>query len=719
MGAAQSGLTDIRSKIRSEESNISELKAGDIYKSDPRLQTQIQQREATINALRQDEQKYLGTYNFVKSGDYAKTPQGLRNAFTTFSLLDEPSRSKYMGTPVKLASDTQQLDALGKPMVSTGPTPVPVVPQSAPAITVPPTEYAAKTGLNTLQDTVMNTNASLSANADFINGAFKAFHNRDATKEELAQYTGKNVGSVRNEIIGGAQSAGLPTVSHGTSQEGLLTPEAAVAQGLQKVLRPDQLSAFREDQIIRDNRGGIYLRPETTTQDVRDKVASGASGTALSSIPKPAIDTMSIDAEKIQQGIDKGNVSGYIQDETSSGTPPAEAYSRFTDTALGPLQATFDALTAQIAASQAALATEESRIDTITGKITALNSPTANQDALARAERDAGLSAKHKVLQETLSQIANEKAKLQLGLIQEENKIAPMAIISGRQNALQQQAMARIGALTSIAQIQQDDEQFAKTMVDAAVTAINADRKAQLDTLNFLLDQEDKKVLKLTNEENSAIKAQSDLITKAMDSAQKNADKVFDLIKSNPDAALSGKVSISDTPALALSKMAPFMSAAKEPTLREVGGNLYSLSFNKETGKWDSQLVKSKSGGSTPSSNNAPSSPTPKVELISKDEFVKQYIETVGETAGMSPDISNPNIKAQIDSLYDEYLRSSPSNKTSVPDASILKSISSSDKKKMYARGLNPDDVADVKSYLADEYSGKPVAGNNDDNPFE
>lgn len=62
----------------------------------------------------------------------------------------------------------------------------------------------AKEATGQLMDTVMSTKGSLSANADFVNGAFQAFLGRDATQAELDRFTGQTVDAVRNALKTGA-----------------------------------------------------------------------------------------------------------------------------------------------------------------------------------------------------------------------------------------------------------------------------------------------------------------------------------------------------------------------------------------------------------------------------------------------------------------------------------------------------------------------------------
>lgn len=154
-----------------------------------------------------------------------------------------------------------------------------------------------------------------------------------------------------------------------------------------------------------------------------------------------------------------------------------------------------------------------------------------------------------------------------------------------------------------------------------------------------------------------------------------------------------------------------------------LGNSIVETVTDKKTGK----LVSTRTIGSTASGSSsggggsaADESTTP-ADVISKDDFTSAYISEVGELSAMSPDITNPEVKAQIDALYQEYVGSIPTT-SSVSDAKLIKSLSSTDKKKMYARGLDPASGSDVKKYLEEEYNKtetEKISSEESDNPFE
>ena len=452
-----------------------------------------------------------------------------------------------------------------------------------------PTDFSVTSKLSDLQTKVFDAPGGVAANKEFVNGVFKAFHNRDATEQELAAHTGKNVEDVRKDIIGGAQAAGLPTVSPGLVDipTGILTPEEAEEQGYQKVLRPDQLSAFSEDQIIRDNRGGIYLDPDTTSEAQKESVASGVSGNQIAKVTAPTV-TNGAGAEEIDASINAPDPESFADIFLGSGDEGSSTDQQTTiintaDNYLAEILSSYETLLTDV---DSRLTTAEGGMDTLTGKIETFAEGTPTMDALNIEKQT--IIEKQADFVEIQKQIANERARLDLGLAQEQDKLAPLSIIGRRQATLESRGLARIGALTSIAQILQGDLEFAKDMANATISAMNKDRELQLDAIDTLITLKDKEIVKLSNEENAILESRQVVITKAMENAQDDADKVFDLIKDNPQAAIKGKVTYEDSPTLALAKMAPYMALDEEkaklqfvaPTARFGGGV-----FNPATGE--------------------------------------------------------------------------------------------------------------------------------------
>ena len=128
-----------------------------------------------------------------------------------------------------------------------------------------------------------------------------------------------------------------------------------------------------------------------------------------------------------------------------------------------------------------------------------------------------------------------------------------------------------------------------------------------------------------------------------------------------------------------------------------LGNSIVETVTDKKTGK----LVSTRTIGSTGTGGGSTSttSETSSTGKLSKDDFTSAYIAQVGEDLFVSPDIDNPEVKAQIDALYQEYVASFAET-----DTSILKLLSSTDKKKMIAQGLDPSDIEDVRTYFSSQY---------------
>jgi hypothetical protein len=78
----------------------------------------------------------------------------------------------------------------------------------------------------------------LSANKEYVNAAFQAYHGRDATAEELRQFTNSRVDSVRNAVRQGAVSAGVygTQSSGGTSGNQSAPPPSSSAKSMEENL---------------------------------------------------------------------------------------------------------------------------------------------------------------------------------------------------------------------------------------------------------------------------------------------------------------------------------------------------------------------------------------------------------------------------------------------------------------------------------------------------
>lgn len=86
--------------------------------------------------------------------------------------------------------------------------------------------------------------------------------------------------------------------------------------------------------------------------------------------------------------------------------------------------------------------------------------------------------------------------------------------------------------------------------------------------------------------------------------------------------------------------------------------------------------------------------------VLNKNQFTDLYVQQVGEQFNMSPNIDDPEIKTEIDQLYNEYI--SALGPSALSDTVPL---TTTDKQKMFNQGLNPDDANDVDAYLKSKFS--------------
>lgn len=555
---------------------------------------------ASNDALSSDLTKLQGSVDFLKSlgvdtSGYESTIGNVKNLFSKQTTDLAGSQVTPEGT-TRTASGFQPTSEVTPPSSANTTTP-----QATPATfniagtsgseAFTPTDYSTRNNLADLQIKVMNTDPALSANKDFVNAVFKAFHNRDATAAELAMYTGKTVADVRSQIVAGAQKAGLPTVSTSTTsaKTGLMTPDQAKSQGLQKVLREDQLGAFTEGQIIRDNAGGIYLNPATVTSDQIAAVAAGKTAAEVAGT-KPTPPSSNADAQTIDQTINSPDANTILNPSTP-GYDPVQAIDAISSAAIGSTQKLIDQLTAQIDNIQKQKTAAEATQAQIGEQVTNLTFGSTTESKLAQVMDEQKITEKRDKLTEVLNEIATEKAKLNLGLTQEGNKLAPLSIIGRRQQALTDQANGTIGALAAVASVYQDDLNFAQQIVSMTMDAVNNDRSNQLSALEFLSGLQKDKIVELSSEEQAAVTARIDTLRQSIADAKDNADSIMKLIAQYPDAAVKAKISLTDSPALAASKMAPYIAeqqkadqTAARTTVVDLGGKkvLIDMATGKE-----------------------------------------------------------------------------------------------------------------------------------------
>ena len=89
--------------------------------------------------------------------------------------------------------------------------------------------------------------------------------------------------------------------------------------------------------------------------------------------------------------------------------------------------------------------------------------------------------------------------------------------------------------------------------------------------------------------------------------------------------------------------------------------------------------------------------------VLTRDQFETAYIETIAEAGSMSIDPTIPTVQAEIDKAYEDY-KSAINSSSNQDNERFVDALTSTDKRKMLARGLNPEDPVQAKEYIEQEY---------------
>jgi len=182
-----------------------------------------------------------------------------------------------------------------------------------------------------------------------------------------------------------------------------------------------------------------------------------------------------------------------------------------------------------------------------------------------------------------MTEIASLKESLSLGLSAEGQRVAPLSIIGRRQQVLQEQGVARIGALTAIAEVYQGNMTNAKAIADNVVNLLNTQTQNQISAYEKLLDFHNDKLVSLTKQEQDFLNYQIELLQEQEKEAKANVEIVMDLILKYPDSAQKGGVSLTDSKETAMEKMQPYL-AEEQASSRWTKLNESTL-FNSSTGE--------------------------------------------------------------------------------------------------------------------------------------
>lgn len=189
---------------------------------------------------------------------------------------------------------------------------------------------------------------------------------------------------------------------------------------------------------------------------------------------------------------------------------------------------------------------------------------TSRESEIARILQETGIKDKQAALSDLKMKMAQAQESLNLGLQQENGRIAPMSIIGRRQQLLVEQAQGKIGALAAIANVYADDLEQAWNVASLTIDAMNQDRQEKIDAYQFLIKANEDKIVNLKAEEKEAINSQIKILQTAQAKAEENKNKVMELITKNPIEAQKGKVSLTDTYEQAMAKIQPLVAKRAE-----------------------------------------------------------------------------------------------------------------------------------------------------------
>jgi hypothetical protein len=189
---------------------------------------------------------------------------------------------------------------------------------------------------------------------------------------------------------------------------------------------------------------------------------------------------------------------------------------------------------------------------------------TSRESEITRILQEAGVKEKQAALSDLKMKMAQAQEALNLGVQQENGRIAPMSIIGRRQQLLVEQAQGKIGALAAIANVYADDLDQAWNVANITIDAMNQDRQEKINAYQFLITANENKIVSLKAEEKDAINSQIKILQDAQAKAEVNKNKVMELITKNPIEAQKAKVSLTDTYEQAMAKIQPLVAKRAE-----------------------------------------------------------------------------------------------------------------------------------------------------------
>lgn len=288
----------------------------------------------------------------------------------------------------------------------------------------------------------------------------------------------------------------------------------------------------------------------------------------------------------------------------------------------------------------------------------------------------------------------------------------------GNLRALQAAEIARSRAAAQGQKTEALDKQIASLEKERSLMKQDADE--QYNKLRQHFDD----TVKALNTSASLAREARDLTSSERADALKQVNNLFDLMGSKAfDGVDAGAIAdlerASGMPvgsiSMAKNKLkedeARKQAADNRGELRTVGKSLFQVQYD-EKGNAITRLVSGdgsgggSSGGSSGSSGSSGGTTTPSGASLSYEDFLKAY----SEEFQITPDPNSPTLRSlYVDALNDPTISGGgqQAEASGYTDKQVFKLLSSEDKKRMIATGLNPDNPTQAREYLGTAYKPK------------
>lgn len=441
------------------------------------------------------------------------------------------------------------------------------------------------------------------------------------------------------------RNSNLPAIQNLQAQNNPARPEftsqtqAGMYGQTGQLMNQDQINAYARNGGQPQQSQPVYTGPTTTRLNPQTGLLEKVPASSVLADQLPLAVSKTITPDQLTNST---NTAGLFP-SIANGSAGAQTVLNVGNLGLSALDQAllqFNAQQQELAASQRSQA-ETALAQAQQGLANVYN--TSREGEIARILQEAGIKEKQAALSDLKVKMAQAQEALNLGLQQENGRIAPMSIIGRRQQLLVEQAQGKIGALAAIANVYADDLDQAWNVANLTIDAMNQDRQEKIDAYQFLIKANENKIVSLKAEEKEAIDSQIKILKDAQAAAEENKDKVMALIASDPLAAQKGKVSLTDSYETVFEKM--MKNRTPKTEVREIGTRTYLI--NSETGEKIKDLGYSGptggGGGQTGTlglTNQQIDNIAPLMTQFQNSPIVKNY-NTLGETLNFVSSLSN------------------------------------------------------------------------------